>query len=259
MRPIKSTTQGLQLFIGDHHVPFHDPVAWDLIVQWVKDYRPEVIHHLGDFLDCYQLSSHDRDPELITNFRDDCELGHTLLSELREASPGSKFHLSEGNHEDRLPRYLKRKAPELFDTVPSALRLSSLDIQWHPQTHPYQTGKLWVKHGTCIRKHSGYTAKEELLRCGDNVIHGHTHRLGSHYWSDYNRTICAWENGCLCKIDPAVHQYTKGPPNWQQGFSIGTFHRGLFQLEQVIILTNQSSKEKGFLFNGKWYYQTISA
>lgn len=256
----RALNEELHLVISDTHIPFEDPSITELILGFVERYRPGTIHHLGDLLDFYQLSFHLRDPNLRTPLLDDLQRGYDYLLNLRTAAgTDATIHLTEGNHEYRLHRQICAHADEL-GTLPELhpdkiigthLGLHGLGIKWHNYTTPYAVGPLWFKHGSRLAPHSAYTARLELERTGASVIFGHTHRLGVHYKTQQMGMILAMENGCTCLIDPRVHKYTNGIPNWQHGFTVIQFLHGEFQAEQVSIL--RQKKNPGYIFHGQWH------
>lgn len=245
----------LHLFLGDQHIPYHDRDCEQLTLGFIEKYKPGTIHLLGDLVDFYGISSHLRDPQRKTTVQADADAAFDYLSAIRSAAPKAQIHLSEGNHEFRLQRYLWGHAPELSDLralrVPTLLRLADLGLKWHPESAPYKQGHLWVKHGNRLSSHSAYTARLELERVGASVIIGHTHRAGVHYKTQFDGTIVGLENACLCKIDPSVHRYTHGPPNWQLAFTVAQFIGPRFAAQQVSILGK--GKKAGYIFRGEWH------
>ncbi len=102
------------LVIPDTHVPYHDKLAWKEVLRCIKALEPNGIVIIGDFADFYAVSSHSRDP-IRKRF---------LLEEVAEVNKaldqiptGPSVCFIEGNHEDRLRRYLWDKAPELFGMI----------------------------------------------------------------------------------------------------------------------------------------------
>jgi predicted phosphodiesterase len=240
---------------GDFHVPYHDPAAVNVFLQAVEQFRPSAVHILGDLIDFYPLSSHQRNPKLRCSLSEELTRSREILELLRDVAPKALIVYHEGNHENRLPRYLGRGAPELDElelpwinqavphlSIPGMLGLADLDIRYRKECQPYTLarGRFVVTHGTLVRTHSAYTARAMLERFGCSVMHGHTHRMGAHYRSVWGRTVGAWENGCLCNLNATPsNAYTKGMPNWQQGFSIIHVINGtqpkLIDVEQVRI------------------------
>ncbi len=215
----------LHVVLSDLQVPYHDPIALGLVLDWICRHQPHTIHLLGDLIDFYPISNHLTDPSRSGDLQRDVDQAGDVLTAIRIRAQKARVELSEGNHENRLARYLWRKAEELSHL--RALRLSELlelpghRIRYHTEQHPYKVGDLWLTHGSLVRKHSAYTARAMVEKVGGSVIIGHTHRLGSHYVSTWGNDYAGYENGCLCQLKPCLaNAYVKGSPNWQQGFSV---------------------------------------
>jgi hypothetical protein len=146
----------------------------------------------------------------------------------------------EGNHEDRLRRAIWRN-PEFAGIkaleFPELFKLADYGFEHRKYGDLYRIGKLSVTHGEIVRKHSGASAKAHYEKVGGSVLHGHTHRMGSYFRTTAAGAHGAWENGCLCRLDP---EYVKRP-DWQQGFSV--IHvdpkTGTFNVQQVPILARR--------------------
>ena len=212
---------------GDVHIPYHDPEATACFLRAISVIKPSVIHLIGDIVDFYAVSDHLRDPDRLLSLQDELDQAAAFLQAVRKvAGPHVSIVFHEGNHEDRLRRMLSRKAGELSClrclSLPALLGLAEHDMILRPALKPYSIARqLLVTHGTLVRCHSAYTAKGMLERFGCSVLHGHTHRLGSHYKTVFRKTMAAFENGCLCSLNAnPSNSYTKGMPNWQQGFSV---------------------------------------
>jgi hypothetical protein len=151
----------------------------------------------------------------------------------------------EGNHEFRLRKYVNTRAPELswLDglSVEGLLGLKALGVEYvsRPADKFVDTfarwGDLLIGHFDIARGDSAATARALLTKYGLSLIQGHCHSVGS-----YNRTlesvglIKAWENGCLCTLDP---HYVR-PANWAHAFAVVHKERGghLFQVESVLMV-----------------------
>jgi len=145
----------------------------------------------------------------------------------------------EGNHEDRLQRYLMDRAPELWGsmlTTPELLQLKEFGIEWWGKKPYWINSHLVVVHGHVVRKWSGYSARALLQEYKCSVIMGHTHRLGTYYESGANgREWVGVENGHLS--DPKKAGYIAGVPNWGQGWTfVWTYPGGVFHLAQAKIV-----------------------
>jgi hypothetical protein len=83
-----------------------------------------------------------------------------------------------GNHEDRLERYLRDKAPELFNfiSIPKILELKEKGFKYTPYKETFRIGKLNVTHD--CGKAGRVAHLQSLDTFQHNIVIGHTHRLG---------------------------------------------------------------------------------
>lgn len=214
------------LVIPDCHRPFHDKRAWGVMIKAAKRFCPNKIIVLGDFLDCYSISAHDKDPRRIKQLSEEATVGREGLEEL-EALGADKLFFDEGNHEDRLRRYLMQKAPELYDSVSTDSLLQLRAHGWKLQ--PYGThnnvGKLYHTHDV------GYAGKHAVVHTGAafqrSVVFGHTHRLAVNYFGsvDGKRHFAA-SLGWLGDINEAKYLPAAKKAEWQLGFGLVRVERG---------------------------------
>lgn len=237
----------MHVVLSDQHIPFQDPVIEDLSIDFLAEHQPKVIHLLGDVLDFYSLSSFDKDPQRRETLQDELDGATRYFKRLRKVCPKARIIYSEGNHENRLRRYLWSQARALSNlrtlSFEELLGLKEFNIEWVDASAPYRMGHLLFIHGELVRRASGASAKGHMDKFGCNVIHGHTHRLGAHYHRTYDDMMGAWENGCLCTLDP---EYATCP-DWQNGWSVVWFHGDMFNVEQVCVVNAQ------YVYHGKVY------
>ncbi len=179
--------------------------------------------------------------------KEEIQRGAKLLGQIHALTPHAEHVWFEGNHEERLKRLIwgladNRQAGEILtlDGVRNALEwgnLLGLDaLGWETTPYPKHKllhDKLIVKHGSSVRKHSAYTAKEEHDKYGKSGISGHTHRLGAFYHRDYNGAHAWFEIGLLGRIREDYVDHA----NWQQGMAVVTWSkdRSRFGVELVSI------------------------
>jgi hypothetical protein len=230
-----SQTEGRPLtkiaFPTDEHYPFQDDHARSVALQIVADFKPDIRIAGSDGMDFYSISKYDKDPARIkeAGLQHEIDLWKAGQREWRDACPEAHAFFILGNHEDRLRRYLWRH-PELADLdvlrLNSLLGLPSLNIYWEQEKGLRANlelllhGRLLIKHGEVVRKHSAYAARAELESefYAISILTGHTHRGGSHYATTRNGVVVAHEAFCLCRLDPP---YLRNP-NWQQGIVLAT-------------------------------------
>jgi predicted phosphodiesterase len=169
------------LFVPDTHAPFEDHKAFDLLVQAAKGFEPDYVIILGDFVDFYSVSAHDKDPKRKVKLEDEVDAAQTLLATLRNATKRRnkkvKYIYLAGNHEYRLDRYLNTVAPELHGVVSfeKLMELKQLGFQYVPYKDFFKLGRLYITHDT--GRSGKYTAQQSLMDTQHNVVVGHAHRM----------------------------------------------------------------------------------
>jgi predicted phosphodiesterase len=166
------------LIISDLHSPFESKAAWKLVLDAAKDFQPEVFVSLGDFMDCFSVSHWSKSPERALSLREEVEHAAGLMDQIEAVTPGARRIWIDGNHENRLERYLQDKAPELFSLIgiPNLLRLEERGWEYVPYKQSIRIGRLNLTHD--IGSAGRYVAYKALDTFQANVATGHTHRLG---------------------------------------------------------------------------------
>ena len=235
--------------INDIQIPFQNKRVLDLVLDFVDDLKPHGVILNGDVVDCYSLSTFDKNPLQDAGLEREIRESSTLLGRLARSTK-ERWWLG-GNHEDRLrrglwesPKFARLHAlqfPELF-------RVTAHGFKWKPYGGVVWLGKLLVTHGSLVLKHSGWTGRAHFEKYGNSVLIGHTHRLGVYYRTNAKGVRAAWENGCLCSLKPEYVQY----PDWQNGFSIvHVGDRGFFNVQQIPILPGNRFFYGGSLVQGR--------
>lgn len=226
--------------LPDSHGIFADQEAVACSMALVARHRPEVLVLLGDHVDFYALSRFDKDPKRMLCLQDDLDAGHAFVKAARKAAPHARILYLEGNHENRLQRWLHAKGPEVSGlverlgkgrngsrrqllSVPYLLGLGDLGVAW-VSGGSRDVGGITFKHGNLVRSKAGATAMAELEREGTSGASGHTHRIGHASKTTRGGVFGWWECGCLCDLKP---DYMPGQiPDWQHGCAYGSFAEG---------------------------------
>lgn len=224
-----------QVFLSDLHIPYHDAALLDVFSEFLDITQPDEVHLLGDILDCTSISTKFQPPSKdarVERISFELDLTKELLSRFKDCHPSIQFEFHEGNHEDRLRRWLETKGRAFLGFEGMSLRNA---LGWTGTYYTYnelvKLGRLYVTHGNLIRKHSAASCKAMLEKYGVSLLFGHTHRGGSYYHTTTRGTLAAWENFCACRFDM---EYLNGPPNWQQGWSVvHNDMRRKFHVEQI--------------------------
>lgn len=236
------------VILNDLQIPFQDTLVLNrLVLPFIDELEPDGIVLNGDIVDCYSISTFDKNPLTKAGLSLEIRLAQQLMARL--AKIPTKVWVG-GNHEERLRR-LVWKNPYLLSSVdaktreklvkvldfPEMFGLGEHGFEWLPYGGQYMLGKLMLTHGSMVSKHSGQTARAHLEKYGTSVLIGHTHRGGITYKTDVRGVHAAYENFCLCSLQPEYAQH----PNWQLGFSVvHVFDNGFFNVQQIPIINRRT-------------------
>jgi hypothetical protein len=219
---------GLRLgLVSDIHIPYQDNAAVTTALDYLKGRGIDILYLNGDIMDCYQISSFEKDPTKC-DFGQEIEMTKQFLRTLVKEFPGVKIYFKEGNHEARFTMFLRRKAPELLGievlSLRSLLELDKLGIHYVPSKVISHFGKLPIFHGHEFAK--GFAAPVNpargfFIKSKSNGIGGHHHQDSSHSENtlDGKQLVC-YSTGHLADPHPEYHPHN----NWSQGFADITIH-----------------------------------
>lgn len=227
---------------NDTHVPFEDKDVMELLFGFIARSKPDGLIILGDFTDFYQVSRFAKDPARKDTLQDDIDKSSQYLWTLRRLMKRRPIYYLEGNHEERLEKYLRNKSPEFYTlrclAVQRLLRLDEFDIVYRRRL---DMGEITFIHGEMVRRHAGYSAKGHYDRYGTTMMHGHTHRDAKYTIRTLDGNKAVWENYCTCSLYPEYDSF----PNWTQGFSVVTFDGDTPFVEQIPIINGR------YVYGGK--------
>jgi len=210
------------LIISDLHVPYHDDLAVRLMLKVGRAWKPDIIVSNGDFVDFYAVSAHRKDPTRLATLDAELHAGEIVLNRLDELGAREKYFL-EGNHEDRLTRYLMDKAPGLYGLVGvrELLRLDQRKWRHVPYRDYLKLGKLIYTHDL---DYSGkHVATRAVQDAQHSIIVGHAHRIG--YAVEGDATGKPKLGACfgwLGDADKADYKHRlKAKRDWALGFGVG--------------------------------------
>lgn len=210
------------LVVPDTHAPHHSVDAWELMLDVARDLRPDTIIHIGDLIDCMAVSFHSKDPARALGLKEEIDVACELRQQLDDLGAKRKVFCL-GNHEFRLERYLKDKAPELFGMLDIAKLLRLEENGWEviPYRHHERVGKVAATHEAGF---SGrYAAFRTLELYQSSVITGHTHRLQYVVEGDAEgqpRLSAAF--GWLGDVEHVEYAHqAKAKKDWSLGFGVG--------------------------------------
>ena len=215
--------------IMDTHRPYHDQRAYNLLLRVMKDLPSlDEIVLIGDYGEFISVGSHPKDPDLEGLLSNELKSVNDGLDQLDKLFPRSKKVFIEGNHEYRLSRFIRDKAPQLYGSI-DAKRLLRIDERrdwkWVPygpdQQHKVLGSKLYARH-----EPSGggeHCAAGTVKKSGCSVIFGHVHRI-----QEFQTVMLNGQNhrgitsGWLGDKNHKVFRYVKNHWQWALGSNIVT-------------------------------------
>lgn len=219
------------LVLGDIHVPYHDLAA--VRAALTEGRRAEVTHVLlnGDTLDFAALSKFDKNPE-VRDAVEEITKARQLLDAIDDLFPKARKIWKDGNHDERYPIFVMRRAPELYALIaehaalPRLLELDDRGWDYVTEKRPIYLGKLPVIHG-----HEYPTpvlgpvnaARGLFLRAKGGALTNHHHQSSEHTETTIkDEMITTWSLGCLCDLHPLYARFNK----WNHGAAIVDLARG---------------------------------
>lgn len=205
------------LMISDIHFPYQENEVLSLILQYGVDKKVNTIYLNGDIIDMYQASFHEKDPR-VRSIKAELDTVRAFFDVLKNTFPNAKIYYKEGNHEARLSRYLRVKAPELLDCeefeLPSLLKLGERGIEWIPNIQAVKIGKLYALHGNEFKGGGGVNpARAYYLKSKVSMIAGDKHRTSEHTEQSLNgEIVTCWSTACCCELNPHYMPYNTW--NW---------------------------------------------
>ena len=238
--------------MSDLQINYQDDKTLGSVFKFLGEFQPQTLVLNGDVIDMTALSHFGMTLEQRASLDVQQQQLGAVLEKLRRTVPEARIVYVMGNHEQRLHDYIDENAAELGFLKGDELsfeKFAGLARYGIELVRPWGNGFDWhgvlITHGSIIREN---TAKANLLREGTSGVSGHTHRISSFYKTNRSGSHAWVEGGCLCSIRGA-----KPPPNtpgvvdWQQGFVVGYWDSGIWNLYPISITSHC------FIFNGQLY------
>jgi predicted phosphodiesterase len=213
------------LILCDLHFPYQDNEAIECAInEGLKQGCDSIILN-GDALDCHMISDFVKDPRK-RKFKDELYSIRQFLASLRHTFPNANIYYKEGNHEERYWRYMRIKAPELFDIdafdFPTLTHCDKHNVKWIDGKSKLNIGKLSIFHGHEFGKQflpSVNVARGLFMKTKVSSMCGHHHQTAEHSERDANgKFITCFAVACLSELSPDYNPYSK----YNHGFAIVT-------------------------------------
>lgn len=230
---IKDVKRGL--IFGDTHFGFHDKKAIETTLNYGDGYDFILLN--GDILDFYALSYFSKNPA-INSIKDEVNTAKEFFRILREVYPKQRIIFYEGNHDERLRKYIWEKAPALYQVeaiqLKSLLELDKHGVELVENGRGWKIGSLHGMHGNEAGLKGGINiSRTMLLRTFENCLFNNFHKTSSSPAKTLDgKTLMNWSVGCLCGLKPKYRPIN----DWNWGFAEVETNGKEFQIENKIIL-----------------------
>jgi hypothetical protein len=222
--------------IPDLHIPFIDKIFIKVVNKAITILKPTGIIQLGDALDFWQVSRFEKDPSRKNTVMDDIALYNEIIDGWQKLLITGEFHQLEGNHEDRIRRYLWSFAKDLTGLVKPMSELLNFGKRskegfksfWYPisQWDACKIGDAICHHGHYYNQH---VAVGNLVKYPKKLITGHTHRF--QYVADGNKFSVTLGHGS----NEFETMHLPVPSNWQQAFGVLHVNHGVTSLDPILV------------------------
>lgn len=212
------------IILSDVHVPFHNEVLVNKVIELCHRKKFDGLIFNGDFLDLYSIASFNDNSvarlQGVTLGRE-YEQGREVLDRFDALDIEEKVFLF-GNHEERFDRFIQKgdnakligalgRPEDELELVDRGYKV----IRDYPDGF-YKLGhSLEVIHGTYTNMHP---SKKHLQEFKTSVIFGHTHRMDSYFDGQFG----AWNIGGLYDKHSEGFKYVNRAVRrkWVNGFAI---------------------------------------
>lgn len=228
------------LVLADIHIPYHDKQALVLALEEGKRQGIDCLLLLGDGSDFYSLSFWDKDPRR-REFKKERDTLLFCLDVICKQFPNAQKVYKIGNHEERLERYLKVKAPELFDCelldFEAIITAKDFGIDVVKDKRLCRIGDfLYAIHGHEFGVsffNPVNPARGLFLRGKANAICAHYHQTSQHTEPSMDgKLVSCYSIGCLSDLHPEYRPLNK----WNHGFAIVENDGGQFTVHNKKII-----------------------
>lgn len=228
------------VIVADTHAPFENKRAIDAVCEYILEYKPNRIIHLGDVGDYQSVSYWLKNKRLSLeglNIQDDIDSATDVLKKIGSCASNAEKIVLFGNHENWVYQYIDEH-PELRKTINIPLSYKSVGWITKPFNDLYKIWKLYLTHGLFVGL---YHAARTVQALSASCMYGHTHDDQKHTVSFLDGEKSGMSIGCLCNMNP---EYLKNrPKRWVNGFAtVDVLQSGDFFPDFIKIIRNKFSR-----------------
>lgn len=212
--------------LGCSHGNEADKGALDWALDFVADYKPHVVFHLGDVFELKALRKGATNEEKAVSIEDDIDQGIDFLERLSRF--GSDRYLTLGNHDWRLWEMRESLvgigrdyAAGLIEEIERKVAALGFSMRpYHFRNNCVKINDTVFCHGV---KHSIHADKGMVDDYKANVVFVHTHRPLVKAYPGYPNGSLALNCGCLRGLDPEFASRNTSTFAWGHALGFGEF------------------------------------
>lgn len=216
--------------IADLHGEWVEPRLFEAELRHIEDVKPDAVVILGDtdnfdVISRWQHAQLKRMTPLAIKKEIDreIEVGRRLRERIREACGGAVLIEVEGNHCDRLRKYLSDDLEEGWETSKEWRKLDETLDGYYTRSGVFIRDRFLVRHGETTAM---YPAKKEYAITNCSGWTAHVHNAHQHLEPPYPMTGERFTHTIApasCRLDANYGAGNAGLKRWHQGNLVGTF------------------------------------
>ena len=212
------------LILADIHIPYHDKQALVTALEYGKAQNVDTILLLGDIIDFHSVSFYEKDPRKRMELKMEIDQMKFFLRTLRSNFPEAEIIYKIGNHEERLERFVRVKAPELLEleilNIEQLIDAERYDIDMVKDKRIVKIASLNCIHGHEFGGGSGSPVSPSrglYLKGKETAICAHFHRSSEYKTQTLTGDIIGcWSIGTLGDLHPDYRPINE----WNHGFAV---------------------------------------
>jgi len=168
--------------INDLHLPWHDPRAVNLALDFFEDIGIQRLVLNGDIFDFHNVSRHKKkDPLVQSTLEDEFAVGREFFDYIQKhfVKKGVEVVYMLGNHEVWLNDYIINNCPAFYNmvTIDKQVNLSNIEVHPYNESYRLENSNVFIQHSPSSYSKTG--PWPALNDKGDaTFVWGCTHRIG---------------------------------------------------------------------------------
>lgn len=238
------------VFSDAHFYPDDETTAYRALIEYIKEFKPELVIANGDIFDGTTASRHPRiNWSDAPTIKEELEACKHFMAGIENASRFKENLIwTLGNHDARFETFLSNQIGQ-YQGIDGFCLKDHFPL-WK------SCWSYWINDHTVIKHRwkGGFNAgRANSLNSGVNFVTGHTHQLKVEPITDYNGTRYGIQTGTLANPDgdQFIHYTEDNPKDWRSGFVVLTFDRGQLLMPELVQVWDE--KESEVQFRGKIY------